>query len=435
MRMRTQNGFRIFFLSGVALVVCSHLVAKQTTETPTRDSNYTIKSEVNVVVVPTLVRDRHGQEVGDLKKEDFQIFDNGKLQAISGFTIQKRPRNESGSHAKPSVPGATGVVVRPPIMPNRFIVFLFDDMHMSIEDLVQTQKASAQVLASSLTDSDMAAVVSMSGLVNSGLTLDRAKLQEAALQLKPRGPYRSTGEDCPHIDYYHGDLIQNKHNSNALEAAIDEVMSCNPGLKMRDVAERLAEGAASQAVAVGEQDIQMTLAAVNEWVRSMAKLPGQRTLILVSPGFLILTPDGMAMESQIMDAAARTNVIFSAMDARGLYVSEIDASERGGASALSTRLKSEYRRNSMSANENVMAELADATGGAYFHNDNDLEGGFRRLTAAPEYLYLLEFSLRDVKPDGRYHELKVKVDDKDLKVQVRRGYFAAKAPKTKKETL
>ena len=82
-----------------------------------------------------------------------------------------------------------------------------------------------------------------------------------------------------------------------------------------------------------------------------------------------------------MDAAAESNVTISALDARGLYVSEIDASERGSSSALLTRLKSEYRRNSMSLNENVMAELAAGTGGTYFHNSNDLEGGFKRLAA------------------------------------------------------
>ena len=85
----------------------------------------------------------------------------------------------------------------------------------------------------------------------------------------------------------------------------------------------------------------------------------------------------------------------------------------------------------MSLSENVMAELADGTGGTYFHNSNDLEGGFQRVTAAPECMYLLEISLQDVKADGRYHELKVKVDDKDLKVQARRGYFAPKASKKK----
>jgi VWFA-related protein len=85
----------------------------------------------------------------------------------------------------------------------------------------------------------------------------------------------------------------------------------------------------------------------------------------------------------------------------------------------------------MSADEDVMAELADATGGTYFHNSNDLSGGFRKLTLAPEYLYLLEFTPQDVKQDGSYHRLKVKLAQDGLKLQARRGYFAPKASKKK----
>ena len=85
----------------------------------------------------------------------------------------------------------------------------------------------------------------------------------------------------------------------------------------------------------------------------------------------------------------------------------------------------------MSLSENVMAELTAGTGGTYFHNSNDLNGGFEQLAAAPEYLYLLEFSIADRKPDGRYHRLKVKVDQEGLSVQSRRGYFAPKPAKKK----
>jgi VWFA-related protein len=208
-------------------------------------------------------------------------------------------------------------------------------------------------------------------------------------------------------------------------------MSCSPGIQLRDTAQRLAETAATQALVSGEQDVQVSLSSLNEYVRRMAALPGQRTLILVSPGFLTLTSQSIAAESQIMDAAASANVTVSALDARGLYVSEIDASERGGSSAFSTRLKSEYRRNSMSLNENIMAELAAGTGGTYFHNSNDLEGGFHRLTAAPEYLYLLEFSAANMKQNGSYHRLKVKVNQDGVTLQSRQGYFAPKAPRKK----
>jgi VWFA-related protein len=97
------------------------------------------------------------------------------------------------------------------------------------------------------------------------------------------------------------------------------------------------------------------------------------------------------------------------------------------------QLKSEYRRSSMSSNENVMAELADGTGGTYFHNSNDLEGGFKRLAAAPEYLYLLEFSLKGIKQNGSYHRLKVMVDQDGVKLQARHGYFAPKPAKHKRQ--
>jgi VWFA-related protein len=409
----------------------SHLAAQQK-EIPAQNGTFTIESKVDVVLVPVLVRDSQGHTVGSLKKEDFQLFDNDKPQAITGFTIQQRATIQSDRSAgEPTpLPGASRKTTN---VPERFIVFLFDDMHLSASNLLQTQRAAMKMLAESLAESDMAAVVSMSGRINSGLTRDRSQLQQAIMKLQPQGLYRASGQECPDIDYYHADLIQNKHNSAAREAAIDEMFSCSPGLQMRDVAERMVESAATRALAMGEQDAQVTLSSLKEFVQRMSALPGQHTLILVSPGFLILTPETRAEESQIMDMAAQSNVTVSALDARGLYTTEIDASERTKGSAQTSQLKAEYRRTSMSSNENVMAELADGTGGTYFHNSNDLEGGFNRLVGGPEYLYLLEFSLKGVKQNGTYHRLKVRVDQDDLKLQARRGYFAPKPAKHKKQ--
>ena len=95
-------------------------------------------------------------------------------------------------------------------------------------------------------------------------------------------------------------------------------------------------------------------------------------------------------------------------------------------------VRSQYHSDTMNLSEDVMAELANGTGGTYFHNSNDLEGGFKSLTQAPEYVYLLEFSLEKVKPDGTYHPLKVKVDKDGLKLQARRGYFAPAPANNKK---
>ena len=155
---------------------------------------------------------------------------------------------------------------------------------------------------------------------------------------------------------------------------------------------------------------------------------------LWKPGFLTLTPGAMAEKSHILDLAAQANITISALDARGLYTTEIDASERGGSSVqdLMTGQHAQYHSDTMTLDEDVMSELADGTGGTFFHNSNDLEGGLKGLAQGPEYLYLLEFSPEKFKPDGSYHRLKVKVNPDGLKVQARRGYFAPAPPKNKK---
>ncbi len=201
--------------------------------------------------------------------------------------------------------------------------------------------------------------------------------------------------------------------------------------KQRDIdtAERLADSAARQVVMVGHQDVQATYAVIRTLVRAMAGLPGQATLVLVSPGFLSVESDTLSFESQIIDIAASANVIISTLDARGLYTTSMTASEDDSRDPL---YQTEIRRRTLEADENPLSELADGTGGTFFHNSNDLDTGLRELTAPPEHLYLIDISPDNLKPDGSYHRLKVKVNQPGLEIQARHGYSIPKPKKTKK---
>ena len=127
-----------------------------------------------------------------------------------------------------------------------------------------------------------------------------------------------------------------------------------------------------------------------------------------------------------MRLAVQSGVTINALDARGLYAGVTDISERGGSQIIDP-----VKLASMTRASGVMSELAYGTGGAFFHNSNDLAAGFKSLTDAPELIYVLELSLDGVKPDGAYHRVNVKVDREGLQIQARQGYSAPKPEKKK----
>jgi VWFA-related protein len=215
----------------------------------------------------------------------------------------------------------------------------------------------------------------------------------------------------------------------ATDIAIENAMACCDC--SREPARILVDEASRRELQIGDQDVRVTLGFIGEIVRKMGAMPGQRLLILVSPSFLTNSAEAAAEKSQVLDMAAQSNVTISAVDARGLYTTVLDAGERSAGSALAERTTSQNHAASSALSEEVMAELVDGTGGTYFHNSNDLQGGFQALTAVPEYVYLLELSLQNVKQDGSYHPLKVKVDTEGLTLKARPGYFAPRAGKSK----
>ena len=393
-------------------------------------------------MVPVVVRDRSGRVVRDLARADFQLFDKGKLQTITKFSVEK-----SGGRAAPEKSASTestpsgDAEAEPSIAaPERYVAYVFDDLHIDIGDLMQVRKAAQRHL-STLAATDRAAVFTTSGQGNLDFTDEGDKLQQALGKLMPRQMNVMRGTQCPDLSYYQADLIVNKNDPQALNAAVQEVLACDPmppdqaggrggqssgPSSAQTMAQSLANSAATQVVNIGEHDALLTLSVLDDIVRRMAAKPGQRTMVLVSPGFI--TPDPMALEriTDVLNRATRANVIISALDARGLYTTDGDASQTSF-NAYATRVKLQYDRDAALANEDVLAELADGTGGTFFHNNNDLIEGFRRLAAAPEVYYLLGFSPQNLKPDGSFHNLKVTVKNPAAtQVQARRGYYVPK---------
>jgi VWFA-related protein len=398
-------------------------------EMATRDATPTFTTRSNLVLVRVVVRDKQGNVNGTLHKEDFEIFDKGKPQFISKFAVEKTEGRKADAVASEDAPVKSGEPAPPPL-PDRYIAYVFDDLNLSIGDLAQARTAAERQLSEGIPATTRAAVYTTSGQTMLDFTDDVAKLRDALSRIRSQTLLQGISSDCPHVSFYWADLIQNKNDPQALNAATREAMACaSLDPTMISAAQSMARAAATRTVNIGEQNTRVTLKLLNDIVRRISSMPGQRSVILVSPGFLVFD-DERVDEVDLMDRAIRNNVTISGLDARGLYVLVPggDASEAGG--SLSTLIqRSQYQSVAATVQGDVLGELADGTGGAWFHNRNDLAEGFKRLAVAPEYYYVLGFSPETLKFDGSYHGLKVSIKKPagvGLTLQARRGYYAPK---------
>jgi VWFA-related protein len=417
-------------------------------ELASHDEPTTFKVNVELVVVRAVVRDSQGHAVGNLHKEDFQVFDKGKPQVITQFEVEQpgartakarqTAEENSGGEASADAPSNAAATAD---APERFVAYVFDDVHLEFGDLARVREAAERHFAT-LKLTDRAAIFTTSGVTTLDFTDDRAKLHETLLRLQPR-PISSGvfTHQCPEISYYQADLIVNKRDRDATQVAIIEAGECGPNAPVGHSSVPLGAPAAlvnslsAGVLTAGQHESRVSLGTLKNAVHSVSRMPGQRSVVLVSPGFI--TPDLEYEYTDIIDRALRSQVVVSALDARGLYV----ATPYGDASHQPPVIpgdsipeisppptsKSLMEIAAASAQADLLTVLADSTGGVFFHNSNDFDEGFRRVAETPEYSYVLAFAPQNLKLDGTFHSLKVTLKSpQKLSLQARRGYYAPK---------
>ncbi|MGH9701365.1 MAG: VWA domain-containing protein, partial [Candidatus Acidiferrales bacterium] len=367
-------------------------------EVNTQESAAPFRVRVNLVPVRVVVRDAQGHAVANLRKEDFQIYEDGKAQDISTFSVETPASSRQKVVRTESTASQSSEKTSPDFEPPaRFIALLFDDAHSNLQDLVRARLAASKFVDASMQSTDRIGVFTISGQTQSDFTSDRAKLHDTLAQIQPRAVEAGdpTGaDDCPSEDYYEADLIQEQHDSQALATAAQDALACayNNDSRQTNAAQALAQSTAARILNEGDNQTIYSFRRLSEIVQQISTLPGQRTVVLISPGFIFPTRE---LElSEIIDRANRANVFINTLDLRGLYTPEEgpDISRKFTGSLLVAGQRESYRVAGQEAQILVLLDLSDGTGGLAFHNNNDLDAGFRTTAATPEVSYLLGFT-------------------------------------------
>ena len=423
--------------TSVALLLLATAISAQTPagvpNDATEKSQVIFKVEVNYVEVDARVVDARGNFVRTLRKEDFQLLEDGKVQPISTFALVDVPV------LPPEKPIIAGQPYEPDVVSNarafdgRLYVFVLDDLHTAPLRSQRVKMAARRFIEQNLGANDLAAVVVTSGQSDGAqnLTSDRRLLLRA-------------------VDTFVGQKLR--------DATLEKIEQYNHGVSTGYIQpnQRISDPFSQERLFQSRRALD-SVRAVAEWLGGVR---GRRkALVLFSEGidydvtdvfssadsqFNFEKADGDATMSSTRDAVAaatRSGVVIYAVDPRGLTTmgddlielgSLADAtpppSDTGQPGQLSTRndlgLPSLYAQLQMS--QDSLRALAEPTGGFAAVNSNDLTKAFDRIQEENSSYYVMGYYPSNDRRDGKFRKIDLRVTSPGLTVRARKGYIASR---------
>lgn len=404
----------------------------------------TIRVEVRQVLVPVIVTDKQGHHATGLTQGDFHVFEDGVEQKIAGFSVE----NAGAPSASPGVPPATASSIQDPpdeappdaskpVPIRRTYVICIDALHTAFASLVYIRQSIEKLFESEKAGDAQYAVVAI-GIPTQFLlntTSDPGAVLKAIDSRNFLKTYQGSRKNSLEADM--------RDFEGALERARNACDSGDPSCNA------LVRALTPQVRAIADHDRQYTETFLHDFRALIEQLrhgTGRRTIILFSDGFELasgkLAADllgayfssapGLSLEGRermpdlepILQLAANSNIPVYTIDARGLYTSPFfDVQQKIGNARIMAPVMSAMDNNAREAGE-TLSEIAAATGGTAFQNNNNLFAGLARAFADGRQYYMLAYNPSNPNSDGKFRAISVKLKDKNLQVNAKRGYWA-----------
>jgi VWFA-related protein len=361
-----------------------------------------IRVTTKLVTVNVIVRDKRGQAVTGLTRNDFLLFDGKRPQPIEVFSIEKTEVIPSPEHAL--APGTySNEAGSGGASPSNLTVILLDYLNTDFTDRAYPIGQVRKLLLTLHPEDRVALYALGPGLrVLHDFTSDASSLLAALKDNK--------NTELQDVDVLQPEL-RNAYNQQMADLANQDVVIHSEQLSRNRVA--------------------ATAQALRTIADHVSYLPGRKNLIWISaafpfylePGNIQRTPDGKKLayptETEMVERAlTNAHMAVYPVDARGLIA--------GGTDEISNKSPDKLAAD-MAESANMDA-LARRTGGRAYRDTNSISGAIRQTIDGSRVTYQLGFYPENVTWDGSFHKIQVKVNRRDLQVQARDGYFALAEP-------
>ena len=372
----------------------------------------TFRVQVDYVEVDVVVTDRQGNLVRDLKKEDFQVFEDGKPQSINTFTFVDIPIERADRPLFAASPLEPDVKTNERPFDGRVYVMVVDDLHTRFGRTQRVKAAGKQFIERRLGANDLMAIVHTAGPTDANQEFTSNKRLLLASLDRTQGRKLDSATANKTTEYFRTrDLRQQGDPLNDPEDA-----------------ER----------AFNARNTLQTLKNVAEWFSSVH---GRRkTILLLSEGIDydihdLIPQSGSSHRdaSLILDetrdaiaAAARANVSIYGIDPRGLTDLGDESIEIGSfPDDTSLGIGPGSLQNELRLAQDSLRVLSEETGGFAVVNRNDFSTAFDRIVQDNSSYYVLAYYPPDPRP-GRDHKIEVRTTRPGVTIRARKGYMTPK---------
>jgi VWFA-related protein len=413
-----QRGIWLVAITALLVALSSSNLVQQDKNSNKTQAESTFKIPVNIIFINVTATGKDGNPVTDLTRDDFTIYEDGKPQAIQTFAMESYNANRQ-KPSSPPVPSQAPGIAHP-----RLISIVIDDITAeSSENYPRIISALKEFIEKDLGPLDQVAILTGSGRTGYPFSDIRGTLLAEVDALKGRLNVNHPMKwDCPQLTALQAEGIFRRDDPDALSQAIAETMACM-GIRDRNIAENFATAAATSQHEEADYRNRTLLDVLRRHVRSLRHFEGTKSVILFSGGFMF---KDIAYELEdVADQALRSGVVLNTIDMRGLYTA-FPTSEQSKPFTTDPPSLLKALKDDAFTREEPLNQLASDTGGLFHHYTNDIGEGLRKISRRTSCYYVLTYSAPAMKPDGRYHRIKLETSRPGITLTYRKGYYSPK---------